>query len=270
MADYIVGDIQGCFKGLQALLKSVQFNPAEDKLYAVGDVIGRGPDSLATLEYLYALGDSFDTVLGNHDLHLLAIFCGIRKAKASDKLDELLASPHIERYIQWLRHKPLAMQPDENTLLCHAGLYPQWSIAQALALSQECSDMLRSEQWQNALASMYGNQPDSWSAQLSGEARWRFIVNAFTRMRYMHDSHRLDFVCKDAPAQAPASLSPWFAVNNPHLQPQQQVVFGHWATLAGQTNQPQYIALDTGYVWGLRMTMWHLQSRNKFSISFQE
>lgn len=270
MAEYVVGDIQGCFSALVRLLDSVGFNPQNDQLIAVGDLIGRGPQALETIEYLYSLGDSFRTVLGNHDLHFLAVYSGIRKLKTKDKFDVLLASPNIDKYIDWLRHKPLALALDEHTLISHAGLYPQWSIKQALALSQEVSDSLQGKDWQKVLKKMYGDQPNVWDEALTGSSRWRFIVNAFTRMRYMLAPNRLEFNCKDSPDLAPNTLYPWFNIENVNLSSQDSVLFGHWATLAGQTHHPQFIALDTGYVWQQKLTMWQRQNGKKYSVSYQD
>jgi bis(5'-nucleosyl)-tetraphosphatase (symmetrical) len=157
MPNYIVGDIQGCYSGLRALLKKAQFNPTKDKLWAVGDLIGRGPEALQTLRFLYALGDRFETVLGNHDLHLLAIYCGVRQAKPADKLDELLAAKELPGYIKWLRSKPLAIRLDQHTLLTHAGLYPLWSYEKALGLSLEISEQLSGKHWKALLQQMYSN-----------------------------------------------------------------------------------------------------------------
>jgi bis(5'-nucleosyl)-tetraphosphatase (symmetrical) len=270
MAEYVVGDIQGCFEALERLLDSVGFNPRNDQLIAVGDLIGRGPQALETIEYLYSLGDNFRTVLGNHDLHFLAVYSGIRKLKTKDKFDALLASPNITKYIDWLRHKPLALALDEHTLISHAGLYPQWSIKQGLALSQEVSDSLQGKDWQKILKKMYGDQPNVWDETLSGSSRWRFIVNAFTRMRYMLAPDKLEFNCKDSPYLAPSTLYPWFNIENVNLSSQDSVLFGHWATLAGQTYHPQFIALDTGYVWQQELTMWQRQNGKKYSVSYQD
>lgn len=270
MADYVVGDIQGCFDGLKKLLKSVDFDPAHDKLIAVGDLVGRGPQSLETLQYLYALGSQFDTVLGNHDLHLLAIYSGIRQAKANDKLDSLLNDSQITTYVNWLRSKPLALTLEPDTLITHAGLYPQWSVAQALELSTQCGERLQSANWQAYLAQMYGNKPTQWSDDLQGAKRWRFCINAFTRMRYLYDDVNLDFSCKDAPEFAPSALRPWFSVTNKKISATTRLVFGHWATLAGNTQHPFRLGLDTGYVWGQQMTMWQLQNGNKYSVNFQD
>lgn len=270
MADYVVGDIQGCYQGLRRLLKHAEFNPTNDKLIAVGDLIGRGPQSLETLEYLYSLGDNFTTVLGNHDLHFLAVSCGIRKNKPKDKLEILLCSPDLDKYVNWLRHKPLALALNDNTIVTHAGLYPLWSIKQALTLSQEVSEGLQGKNWQNLLKNMYGDMPNSWDNTLTGNKRWRFIINAFTRMRFMLDSKTLEFDCKESPDLAPNILNPWFNIENIHLTREDRVLFGHWATLKGQTYHSQFIALDTGYIWQQELTMIEVQSGQKYSVSYKD
>ncbi|WP_158967360.1 symmetrical bis(5'-nucleosyl)-tetraphosphatase [Paraglaciecola sp. L3A3] len=270
MATYIVGDIQACLGGLQALLKKVNFDANDDRLIAVGDLIGRGPQALETLQFLKSLGNSFDTVLGNHDLHFIAIYANIRHAKASDQFDQLLASPEIESYIHWLRQKPLALLLNPETLICHAGLYPTWSFKKALKYSDEISKQLGSENWQKFLVKMYGNQPDSWSKNLNTEERTRFIVNAFTRMRYMKQKIALDFSCKTAPENAPKNLTPWFKVKNDDLKKNQRVIFGHWAALQGNTQTNTFIGLDTGYLWGQSMTMLELETEKRYVVKHQD
>ena len=270
MATYIVGDIQGCFTGLQRLLKKAHFSPKHDKLIAVGDLIGRGPESLETLDYLLSLENSFDTVLGNHDLHLLAIYSGIRHAKPNDKLDNLLASPKLKTYINWLRNKPLALEADKHTLVTHAGLYPKWSVKQALKYSQEVSEQLTGPNWQTFLANMYGNHPAVWQKDLVGFERVRFIVNALTRMRFIKGKNTLDFHCKVAPEYADTNLAPWFKCQNDKLNSSKKIVFGHWAALNGLTHNNQFIGLDTGYVWGQKMTLLELSSHNQICIKYKD
>lgn len=270
MATYIVGDIQGCFSGLQRLLKKVAFSPINDRLIAVGDLIGRGPEPLKTLDYLLSLEDKFDTVLGNHDLHLLAIYANIRKAKTNDNLDTLLNSSALETHINWLRKKPLALMADTNTLVTHAGLYPNWSISKALKLSAEVSQKLQSSNWKEFLTNMYGNQPNIWHKSLVAEDRTRFIVNALTRMRFIENQNQLNFNCKMSPELAPADLAPWFKIDNLKLKPKQKVVFGHWASLNGNTNSLQFIALDTGYIWGQSMTLLNLSTGKIYSVKHKE
>ncbi|GAA0859151.1 symmetrical bis(5'-nucleosyl)-tetraphosphatase [Aliiglaciecola litoralis] len=266
MADFIVGDIQGCYSGLRRLLDKVKFDPQCDKLWGVGDLIARGPDSLKTLSFLYDLGVAFDTVLGNHDLHFLAIYAGLKTPKRNDNLSPLLRSDRVDELAHWLRTKPLALRLNKHSLISHAGLYPKWSFKKAVKLSEEVSTVLRSEQWLDFLSQMYGNQPDRWDPALQGIERLRFITNAFTRMRYIKDADRLEFETKTAPTKNNTSIVPWFNVPNVKMKPKRQVIFGHWATLMGQTESTQYIALDTGYVWGNAMTLLNLQSGKKTQV----
>ncbi|MFQ3234486.1 MAG: bis(5'-nucleosyl)-tetraphosphatase (symmetrical) [Paraglaciecola sp.] len=260
MADYVVGDIQGCLSGLKTLLAKVNFDPQVDKLWSVGDMVARGPESLQTLHYLYDLGDSFETVLGNHDLHLLAIYCGFKTAKPEDKLDELVNAPDFPKFIHWLRTKSLALRIDQNTLLCHAGLYPRWSMQKAIDLSHEVCEQLRGDNWPALIAGMYANTPTRWTKDLQGLPRWRFIVNALTRMRFIEKNNHLELNCNLSPQKAPQSLTPWFTIANKKLLPQQKVLFGHWAALKGATHCAQFIGLDTGYVWGGNLTLYNLSS----------
>jgi bis(5'-nucleosyl)-tetraphosphatase (symmetrical) len=270
VSTYIVGDIQGCFDGLQRLLTKVDFTPTNDRLIAVGDLIGRGSQALETLNYLHSLEGSFDTVLGNHDLHLLAIYAGIRKAKPGDNLNDLLASTNIQSHINWLRAKPLALMADKNTLVTHAGLYPEWSIKKALKASQEVSEQLQAKDWKKFLAHMYGNQPSVWDISLLGPQRLRFIVNAMTRMRFIENKVKLDLNCKTSPDLAPANLIPWFKVHNKKLKLNEKIVFGHWASLNGNTHLRQFCGLDTGYIWGQSMTMLNLSTDKLYAVKFQD
>ena len=261
---YVIGDIQGCYDGLRRALDKVQFDEENDTLLAVGDLVARGEDSLSTLRFLKSLGDNFNSVLGNHDLHLLAVVNGIRKPKKSDKLDDLLSAPDLPEMIDWLRQFPLAMKIDKRSIMVHAGLYPKWSIDKAVSLSDEVSPILKSDNYANFLSSMYGNSPDNWSEKWTGEARLRFIVNACTRMRFVYSDGTLDFDNKSHPSAVSHSTSstimPWFERKNEQLLANQRVVFGHWAALSGQTNSAQFIGLDTGYVWGQSMTMLNISS----------
>jgi bis(5'-nucleosyl)-tetraphosphatase (symmetrical) len=270
MSTYIVGDIQGCFEGLQKLLKKVDFSPVNDRLISVGDLIGRGTQPLETLDYLHSLENSFDTVLGNHDLHLLAIYAGIRKAKHDDNLDTLLSSSKLKAHIDWLRQKPLALMADQNTLVTHAGLYPEWSVKKALKVSLEVSEQLQGKDWKEFLANMYGNHPSIWQKTLIGAERLRFIVNAMTRMRFIEAQNELDFSCKTSPDLAPDNLTPWFKVVNKKLKTNQKVVFGHWASLNGNTHHRQFCGLDTGFVWGQDMTLLNLSSGKIYSQKYQD
>jgi bis(5'-nucleosyl)-tetraphosphatase (symmetrical) len=266
MATYIIGDIQGCYEGLQRLLSLVNFDPTKDRLVAVGDLIARGEDSLSTLRFLQSLGDSFQTVLGNHDLHFLAVSQGIKKAKQSDFLSPLLASPDCDNLVNWLRNFPLAYAINEHQTIVHAGLYPKWSVPQLLALSREVSAQLKGKTWKNLLKGMYGNAPEQWNNKLKGIKRYRFVINATTRMRFIGPHCSLDLNCKTAPEKAPKKLKPWFAVNNSKLSKDQQIIFGHWAALLGKTDSQQHIALDTGYVWGHSLTALRIEDNSFFTI----
>ncbi len=267
MTDFVVGDIQGCYSGLRRLLDKAEFDSANDKLWAVGDLVARGPESLETLKYLYGLGGSFDTVLGNHDLHFLAIYSGFKDAKRSDYLAPLLNHKHVERYVHWLRNKPLALKPRKNVLITHAGLYPNWSVKKALDLSAEIHNQLTGDNWQMLLKDMYGNDPVKWCKELKGMPRWRFIINAFTRMRFLTDQRELEFSTKTAPDASPENIFPWFNLPNSKLKDQHLIIFGHWAALMGHTSSKQFVGLDTGYVWGNQLTMLNLDKNKTLSIS---
>lgn len=263
---YVVGDIQGCLSGLRRLLDKVNFSPEKDKLYAVGDLVARGEDSLNTLRFLKQLGDNFSCVLGNHDLHLLAVVNHIRKAKKSDNLQPLLDAPDLTELVNWLRQFPLAQRISPQHVIVHAGLYPQWSTADLLSLSKEVSKHLQSDKYPVFLSSMYGDSPSAWSSSLKGEQRTRFIVNACTRMRFLNPDASLEFSTKCHPTQAPSSLVPWFKVKNPQLKKQEHIVFGHWAALCSETNSPNYIGLDTGFVWGQTMTLLNVKDNTLSAI----
>ena len=268
---YIIGDIQGCYEGLQNVLKKAKFDPNIDKLYAVGDLVARGENSLETLRFLQGLGKQFSCVLGNHDLHLLAVVNNIRKAKKSDKLTSLLNAPDINEIVEWLRQFPLAQKVAPDTVIVHAGLYPQWSLDSLISHSEEVSNKLRSDNYAAFLKQMYGNTPSRWSDSLKESERLRFIVNACTRMRFVYDDMSLDFDNKSHPStiepNKTAVLRPWFEHTNVSLQKGERIVFGHWAALEGQTTSKQFIGLDTGYVWGQSMTMLNLKTGERISVS---
>ena len=266
MSTYVVGDIQGCYSALRRLLDSVEFTPQHDTLWAVGDLIGRGPESLQTIQYLHGLGPRFNSVLGNHDLHFLAVYAGIKRNKAADKFESLLGSSYCDEYVDWLRHKPLAICLRPDILLTHAGLYPQWSIAEALVYSQWVEQALRSQAWSDVLANMYGNQPALWQTDLPEQSRLRFIINAFTRMRFIQHQAQLEFSHKGPADSAPNNLHPWFQLPNPKLASSERIIFGHWAALNGQTGSSQFVGLDTGYIWGQKLTLWHLETDTRQSV----
>lgn len=244
---WLVGDIQGCDDALARLLAEIGYSPSRDHLHALGDLVNRGPRSLAVLRRLRALEGSATCLLGNHDLHLLALAHGVRRAHRSDTLHEVLAAPDREAWLDWLRQRPLADQA-QGWLLVHAGVPPQWDVAQTLALAHEVEAVLRGADLAAFLGLMYGNQPARWSEALHGVERWRFVVNALTRMRFVAADGTLDFQVKEGAGAAPPGLLPWFEVPGRRTQGT-PVAFGHWSTL-GLIDRPDLLALDTGCVWG--------------------
>jgi bis(5'-nucleosyl)-tetraphosphatase (symmetrical) len=264
--DYVVGDIQGCLDELQVLLNKVDFDSNIDHLWLAGDLVARGPKSLETLRFVKSLGSGATTVLGNHDLHLIATHFGIKRVKKNDKLDDLLAAPDIEELIQWLLYQPmLAVINDSNKpthVMTHAGISPQWDIPTAIKLAKEVETILQGDECFEYLANMYQNTPNCWDDNLTGHARFRCIVNYFTRMRFCFGDGSLEFIHKDAPNKTDDPLlQPWFALQ-PASWSGHQLLFGHWASLMGNTGHDNIIALDTGCVWGYHLTMMRL-SDNK-------
>jgi len=254
MALYLVGDIQGCLDELQALLATAEFTPKKDKLWLVGDIVARGPKSLETLRFIKSLGDSANFVLGNHDLHLLAIHAGIKQAKKSDKLEALLKAPDADELIDWLATHPLLLSlPKQAGLVSHAGISPQWTFEQAIDCARFAEQKLAGKKRTQWLSIMYGDTPNSWADVKTNEDKFRFTINALTRMRYVYSDGSLEFKCKDKPESAPNQLTPWF--EQIQLPTNQHIIFGHWAALMGSSPNPSIIALDTGCVWGNHMTM---------------
>lgn len=270
MATYIVGDIQGCFDPLRRLLDKLRFDPASDRLWATGDLVNRGPKSLETLRFFHSLGDSALTVLGNHDLHLLAMAHGHAQPKRSDTLDTILAAPDRDTLLEWLQGQPLLHYDQAfNVVLVHAGIAPQWSIETARACADEVQAVLRSEQAPRFFAHMYGNEPKVWSDKLHGPERWRVITNYLTRMRFVDAAGALDLGNKKGPDAARPGTMPWFAhpdIRTPaaksaanttgHGTKSPRIVFGHWASLEGNTGSSRFIGLDTGCIWGGKLTAW--------------
>lgn len=253
MALYAIGDIQGCWLELQALLDKINFDPDEDTLWFTGDLVNRGPGSLETLRYVKSLGSAALTVLGNHELHFLAIFYEKFKPGKHDTFDELLTAHDRDELIDWLRHQPL-FHHDEKQGYClvHAGLPPQWNIAEAKKRANEVETILRSDQIEDFLDHMYGDTPDIWSDALTGWDRLRFITNCFTRIRYCDRSGRLDLKQKGPPGSQPDGLLPWFELPDRKSR-DEEIVFGHWSTLGFQAREGIY-ALDTGCLWGGELT----------------
>ena len=244
---YLLGDLQGCGDPLHRLLDEVAFSPSRDHLFVLGDLVNRGPDSLGVLQRLRALGASATCLLGNHDLHLLAVAHGVRKPHRSDTLDPILQAPDRADWLNWLRHQKLAVQA-HGWLMVHAGVPPQWDAAQTLALAAEVEAMLRGPELADFLPQMYGNEPDRWSDDLQGVPRWRCAVNALTRLRFCATDGTMDFLTKDGAGAAPEGFMPWFEVPGRRSEGQ-PVAFGHWSTL-GFINRDDLLSLDTGCVWG--------------------
>ena len=258
MAMYFIGDLQGCLEPLQRLLQQVDFSPSRDTLYPLGDLVNRGPDSLGVLRLLHGLGDAARPILGNHDLHLLAVAEGLRAPNASDTLAPLLAATDRAELLGWLRQQPLAREAS-GWLLVHAGVLPGWTRAQALALSAEVQAAVAGAGLRDFLSHMYGNQPDRWRDDLAGWDRLRVAVNALTRLRYCSADGALELRCSVAPEEAPEHLLPWFEL--PGRQTANDwVAFGHWSTLSlhlgGRRPQARHrtLGLDTGCLWGGRLT----------------
>lgn len=257
MAWYAVGDIQGCLDPLRRLLDSVAFDPARDRLLAVGDLVNRGPASLETLRWLRGLGPAFDSVLGNHDLHLLAVAGGIRPAHPRDTLEPVLRAPDRDELLAWLAQRRLLLHA-QGIVVVHAGIPPQWSLTAAEANAAEVEEVLRTRPGE-LLAGLYGDHPD-WDPGLQGPPRWRAIVNAFTRMRFCTGTGALDLRTKTGPDQPPPGMLPWYA-HPDRLTRDAEIVFGHWAALNGADCGPGLFPLDTGCVWGGRLRLLELTRR---------
>jgi bis(5'-nucleosyl)-tetraphosphatase (symmetrical) len=245
--DYLVGDLQGCCDPLERLLQTLDFSPSRDRLFLLGDLVNRGPDSLGVLRRLRALGGAATCLLGNHDLHLLAIAHGVRKPHRSDTLDVILNAPDRDDWLNWLRQQRLAVW-DAGWLMVHAGVLPQWDAARTVALAGEVEAMLRSPDLGDFLTQMYGNEPARWDDALTGVSRWRCVVNALTRLRFCTPEGEMEFATKEGAGGAPEGFVPWFEVpdRGTHGTP---LAFGHWSTL-GLIDRPDLLALDTGCVWG--------------------
>lgn len=262
MANYIVGDIQGCFDELQLLLEQAEFDPLQDTLWFAGDLVARGPKSLETLRFARQLGDSARVVLGNHDLHLLAVSLGTHPAKSRDQTQPILDAKDAPQLLDWLRQQPLLAEHEEFAL-CHAGISPQWDLSTARQAAQEVEQVLRSAQWDSLIVQMYSDEPDMWHAALQGIDRLRYIINAFTRMRFCFPDGRLDMQCKLPPSEvSDGSLLPWFQLPQ-RIPLEKTVIFGHWVALEGYYSN-EVIGLDTGCVWGGTLTMLRWEDKRYF------
>lgn len=257
MAIYAIGDVQGCYDELMSLLELIRFDPGKDCVWFTGDLVNRGPGSLQTLRTVRDLGESAVMVLGNHDLHLLALAQGSAPLHKSDTLDEILNAPDRDELLAWLRQQPL-MHHDArlNVTLLHAGLPPQWDLATAQACATEVETVLRGDKHADFFQHMYGNTPDVWSDDLTGQDRLRFITNSFTRLRYCDAAGRFNFKSKGKPGSQPKTCMPWFEVPGRRSE-NLRVIFGHWSTL-GLRREPHIVALDTGCLWGQQLTAMRL------------
>lgn len=264
MSTYLIGDVHGCYDELIALLRKVGFSPDQDTLWLTGDLVARGPDSLKVLRYVKSLGSAVRLVLGNHDLHLLAVYAGISRNKPKDKLNELLSAPDADALLNWLRRQPLLqVDEDKKLVMAHAGITPQWDISTAIACASDVEAVLSSDSYPLFLDAMYGDLPSNWSRDLTGLARLRFITNALTRMRYCFPGGQLDMFCKDAPENAPAPLKPWFDIPGPVAE-HYSIAFGHWASLEGNGTPEGIYALDTGCCWGGNLTCLRWEDKQWF------
>lgn len=266
MATYAIGDIQGCFLPFMRLLEAIEFDSAKDTLWVTGDLVNRGDASLQVLRYLYQAGERHQIVLGNHDLHLLAVAAGARQTHSGDTLQDILNAPDKNELLDWLRHRPLLVHDAaRGYVMTHAGLAPAWTLAKAIALAQEVEAVIQSDHWRDFMPLMYGNQPDLWRDDLTGADRLRCIINYFTRMRFCDHSGRLNLTHKGKIDSADPTYLPWFDVK-PRLCTEVKIIFGHWAALEGKTDQPNLFALDTGCVWGNALSAMRLEDNMRFSV----
>ncbi len=267
MATYAIGDIQGCFRSLENLLNVCAFNPENDKIWFAGDLVNRGPRSLETLRFVKNLGGKAISVLGNHDLTLLIIAEGFRKPSKGDTLDAILNAPDREELLDWLRNLPLCHHEkiNENTFfLVHAGLLPAWTIAQSKNLAEEVTRKLRGKKWREFLQHLWGNSPNYWDENHSKSERCRVIVNAMTRMRFCTPNGQMEFESKGEIKNAPEGFLPWFEINN-RQSADATILAGHWSALGLHVND-NFIALDTGCLWGGKLTALRLEDRAIFQV----
>ena len=249
--NYLIGDLQGCCDALERLLARIGFSPSRDHAYFLGDLVNRGPASLATLRRLQGLGSAATCLLGNHDLHLLAVAYGVSPAGRSDTLDDVLQAPDRAALIDWLRHQRMAVHA-HGWLMVHAGVVPQWDLATTLQLAAEVEQRLRGDGLVDFFRLMYGDEPRRWHDGLAGVERWRFVINVLTRIRFCSADGTLDLKTKEGAGAAPAGTYPWFDVPG-RLTAGVPTAFGHWSTL-GLINLPDLLSLDTGCVWGGQLT----------------
>ena len=273
MARYAIGDVQGCYDSLMALLEKIAFQVDHDELWFAGDLVNRGPKSLSSLRFIKQLGETkvkpAKVILGNHDLHLLASYFTEKPARKKDTFADILAAPDCEELIHWLLAQPLMIW-DKTANLCmtHAGIPPIWTVEQAYSYSQEVAKVLRGTSRGAFFENMYGNAPAVWSESLEGVTRWRVITNYFTRMRFIKPDGALDFKAKEDLGSAPEGFAPWFSFPTKNST---RLIFGHWAALSGETGfGSQFQAIDTGCVWGGQLTALNLDTLERHSVDSKD
>ncbi len=266
MPTYVIGDVQGCLHAFLELIAAIDYDPRRDRLWFTGDLVNRGEDSIGMLRWCMAHDEGIVAILGNHDLHLLAVAEGFVPPHKKDTLTEILEAPDRDEVLEWLRRRPM-LHREGDWLMVHAGLMPAWTPQQAQSLARELEDVLRGKGYRDFLRGMYGNEPRHWSEALSGQDRLRLIANAMTRMRFLHPDGGLEFLHKCAPAEAPPGLIPWFDMPG-RLSRDVRVVFGHWSTL-GLYVRDDVVALDTGCLWGGRLTALRIEDGRLFQVGCQ-
>lgn len=266
MATYAIGDIQGCYDELARLLDQLRFDPTNDRIWSVGDLVNRGPKSLEVLRFFKSLGECAAVVLGNHDLHLLALAAGNQRHARDSTVDAILQAPDRDELLDWLRHRPLFhLSAKKGYAMVHAGLPPQWDCTQAKALAGELETALRDPGYQDFLQGIYGNEPSRWRDDLRGMDRLRFIVNCLTRLRYCDGEGTLLLKEKALPGQEPEEALPWFRVPGRRSR-DERIIFGHWSTL-GHMAEDNVWALDSGCVWGGQLTAMRVRRKKAPEIT---
>lgn len=265
MARYAVGDLQGHLQPLLKLLAEVNFNPEKDELWLVGDLVNRGPENLALLRYLRTL-PHLKAVLGNHDLHLLAVARGVRPPRPKDTIVDVLEARDRDVLLSWLQQLPLCVRDAQHRqIMTHAGIPACWSCEEAAARAAEVEAVLQNPELASQFFQhMYGNTPTGWDDSLTGTDRWRVITNYFTRMRFVSADHQLDLENKETPDNPPPGFRPWYEWREPDNW---QIIFGHWAALTGRTGSEKYIGLDTGYGWGGWLTLYDLDQHTRVQVN---
>jgi bis(5'-nucleosyl)-tetraphosphatase (symmetrical) len=263
MTTYVIGDVQGCYTPLRQLLDKLEFEPGQDTLWSVGDLVNRGPDSLQVLRYLHGIGENSVIVLGNHDLHLLGVWAGQRKTHESDTLHDILEAPDCDELMHWLRHRPMAHY-EHGVLMTHAGTWPGWTLEQTLDHARELETALREDGYTELFTRLYGGKPNVWNDNLTGDDRLRVITNVLTRMRFCTAEGVMDFHHKGRIGSPPPHLMPWFDVPG-RKTAGIPIVFGHWSAL-GLLLRNNVLALDTGCLWGGQLTALRLEDRQPIQV----